>query len=152
MNEDLIRDPYEDGLIDKDPFSKVASIKFKIVAVLDISFENRRMDLMDTFSRSIVKNSVVEFALTSEKNIRPGKIVDSVQYIGFGAAQMSGQATVGRKVSIEGHYIGTVLGFNDTHSPNHLNVVIGNESRYGIKYLNEKELKLGDLLNIKSHP
>jgi len=133
------------GLVKKDPFIRTSSIVFEMVAILDLSVQNRGLSILHSSSRSFQRDSVAEFLVTSEEVELGGK-VNSVSYLGFGAAMNSGQAVVGRKVLVRGRQIGYIGGFDETHAPNHINVVLVVEeaiSGLGVG------LQLGDLVTIE---
>ncbi|MFO8035706.1 MAG: hypothetical protein R6U57_03660 [Anaerolineales bacterium] len=57
-------------------------------------------------------------------DISPGKTIDNIAYLGFFQVFEGGVIWVGDKVDIEGRVIGYVSGFDLTHFPNHMNIVI----------------------------
>ena len=104
--------------------------------VLDGKYENVVIDTT-TFAMSCISHEII---LTDE-NSKPGDIVDKIAYIGFFVVNESTVITVGDEVRINGQVIGNIAGFDETHMPNHYNIVIhGDERSSG----NERNLDLGD--------
>ena len=56
-------------------------------------------------------------------------MVQRIAYLGFFAVEREGVIVVGDEVSLDGKKIGRLAGFDETHMPNHLNVVICSETR-----------------------
>lgn len=56
---------------------------------------------------------------TSEKNTAPGEVVNNVANLGFFEVNEGGVIIIGDNVYIEEKLIGKVIGFDDTHMPNH---------------------------------
>jgi SAM-dependent methyltransferase len=84
------------------------------------------MRLMQEQSRCIQAGELHEI-VTSDEDRGGGERVDRVGFIGFAEFTNGGVIEVGDRVSCAGRELGTVLGFDDTHFPNHLNVLIRSE-------------------------
>ena len=92
-------------------------------------------------SRAVKKNEVHELMTTSEENVIPGTIVNHVAYLGFFEVSEGGVILTGDDVYIRGKLIGKVVGFDDTHMPNHQNIVLySSENKTGL----ELKIHLGD--------
>ena len=117
-------DPYVSGVLKKSPYVNKKVVKGNIVVILGSIIENRELNLIIPHSRVVKKNEVHEIMTTSEKNAAPGEVVNSVAYIGFFEVNEGGVILIGDDVYIEGKLIGKVVGFNDTHMPNHQNIVL----------------------------
>lgn len=62
----------------------------------------------------------------------PGYPVDHVEYYGFAAFENSGVLAVGDELIGDGRTFGTISGFDETHMPNHYNILVeGPELRNG---------------------
>jgi uncharacterized protein YuzE len=61
---------------------------------------------------------------TDDPQAGPGKVVDRVAYIAFFEVEEGGIILVNDPVTVEGQEIGQVVGFDFTHAPNHLNILI----------------------------
>ena len=115
-------DPYTSGMVLKDPFFKKQVIEGRIVAVLSIQYEKRGMLLIPQASRVVLQNDIHELMLTDEA-VDPGGTVDRICCVAFFEVTSPGVIVKGDALSVAGRFIGTVLGFNDDHMPNHLNIL-----------------------------
>ena len=128
-------DPYTGGLFKENPFSTKRSIECSVVAVLQARLGNRALHLIPQISRVLKKNDIHELILTDEKESRPGAIVNRIAYIAFIEILKGGVMVVGDKVCWNNNLLGIVAGFDDTHIPNHQNIIL-----YSPKILTGKEL------------
>lgn len=111
----------------KYPHKKI--VKSEIVAVLDGKSDNRGLKLINTRTRALCKNEIHEIILTDDKGAAPEKIVDSISYIGFVEITDGGIILAGDEVYINDSLLGSVAGYDETHFPNHINIVIYGENR-----------------------
>jgi len=116
-------DPYKRGLIKRVPFAKKRRIFSKLVAIMDMEVKKRGLQLIPSYTRVLLKDEIHELIITDEKDANPDEKVDSISYL-FVEIEKGGVAAVGDKVSLEGKIIGEVAGFDETHMPNHWNIVI----------------------------
>jgi len=116
-------DPYEAGLIKRVPLAKKRKVLSKLVAIMDMKVEKRGLQLIPSYTRALLKNEIHELIITDEETGH-GKKVDNVSYLGFVEIEEGGVIAVGDKVSLEGKIIGEVAGFDETHMPNHWNIII----------------------------
>jgi hypothetical protein len=121
---DMSKEPYEAGLIKRDIFIKKRDIIGELVALVDLTLESRGLELIVPRSRAVLVNEIHELILTDEKDAGPGKIVNHVSVIGFFEVKTGGIIVVGDKVSAGNKIIGEIAGFDFTHMPNHMNIVI----------------------------
>lgn len=118
-------DPYTENLLDREiPYSTKTNIIGRINCVLHARSNKRGLELCPYSSRAVTKNEIHELLLTSMTDISPGKTIDNIAYLGFFQVFEGGVIWVGDKVDIEGRVIGYVSGFDLTHFPNHMNIVI----------------------------
>ncbi|MBA7551478.1 hypothetical protein ES705_44018 [subsurface metagenome] len=96
----------------------------KIVAILDFLTKERGLKLSESLSSAIKKYEIHELTTTDEKDIAPGKEVNSMGCVGFFEIKEGGVIVIGDEVSIGGKVIGKIVGFGNQHMPNHLNVVL----------------------------
>ena len=90
-----------------------------------------------------------ELQLTDEADARPGTTVDRCAAIAFFEFKEGGLLVGGDTVIIAGKEIGTLVGFDETHMPNHLNIVLyGTERRTGLQW----GLAGGDLVVVEPGP
>ena len=100
-----------------------------IVTVLDSTHEARGLKLISTYSRALPKNSIHELIATDETGKKPGDTANKIAYLAFFEVTRGGCIIVGETLSVNGKAIGEILGFDETHEPNHLNIIIGVKSR-----------------------
>jgi hypothetical protein len=117
-------DPYVNGVLKKSPYVNKKVVKGNIVVILGSIIEKRGLNLIIPHSRAVKKNEIHEIMTTSEKNAAPGEVVNKVVYVGFFEVNEGGVILTGDDVYIEGKLIGKVIGFDDTHMPNHQNIVL----------------------------
>lgn len=117
-------DPYANGLIDKNPFGAKRIIQSSVVAILQLELKGRGLKLIQPRSRVLKKNELHELMVTDEKVAKPGEAVNNVAYIAFIEILKGGVMVVGDKVYWNNNLLGIVAGFDDTHMPNHQNIIL----------------------------
>jgi hypothetical protein len=120
-------DPYGAGLVSRQLRIQKGPVMARLVGILTNLARGRELRLIDPPSRVVRANDVHELSCTAEKR-RPGEVVQDVGYLAFAVFDQSGVLAWGDTLEVDGRYFGTVLGFNQVHSPNHLNIVVGVES------------------------
>lgn len=129
-------DPYTSGLITENPYSSKRIIKSAVVAVLQLKMEGRGLNLIEPKSRALKKNEIHELMVTDEKEAKPGAVVNQVSYIAFIEICKGGVMVTGDEVYWNYYLLGIVAGFDDTHMPNHQNIVLYSPKRITGKELN----------------
>lgn len=137
-------DPYKEGLIKEKPLVERSIISGKIVAVGRLKLEKRGLKLIHIPSRALLKNEIHELITTAE-DASLGGVVNSTAVIGFFSIEDGGIVYVGDNLAIGGKKIGVVVGYDETHMPNHYNIVIRMEKK---KTGLELGLKPGDHVTI----
>jgi hypothetical protein len=119
-------EPYRTGIIKGNPWTwaKKREATGKIVVIHDVKFDDRGYRLMSELSRAVLCNEIHELISTAEDNAGPGTEVNEVGIIGFFEITTGGVLAVGDRVIIEKNEIGMIGGFDETHFPNHINVII----------------------------
>lgn len=84
----------------------------------------RNMQLEDLRSRAVLRNEVHELILSADASTGPGSVARDVAYVGFFEIQTGGMVLVGDEVWAGETHVGTLAGFDLTHFPNHLNIVV----------------------------
>jgi hypothetical protein len=130
-------DPYTGGLITKNPYGLKRAIQSSVVAILQLEMKDRGLQLIQTKSRALKKNEIHELIITDEVNATPGAVVNQVAYIAFIEINKGGVMLVGDEVYWNNYLLGTVAGFDDTHMPNHQNIVL-----YSPKMVTGKDLNI----------
>ena len=133
-------DPYQAGMFKGNPYVKKREIMGDLVVVLDGRLEERNLQLMAPISRALLKGDIHELILTDEPKAGPNKKINKIAYLGFFEVTQGGVMVVGDDLYVSGNKIGTIAGFDITHMPNHLNIVISSEERISGK---EQGLELG---------
>jgi len=139
-------DPYKRKLVNINFYHSKIDIKAKFVVVLDGKLENRGLNLIQPISRAFAQHTIIELIGTDEKEAAPGSTVDNICYLGFVELLNSGVLLTGDKIIWNGKVIGTIIGYDDTHMPNHQNTIVLMEKRISGKDLG---IKINDEIVIK---
>lgn len=123
-------DPYKAGFFSSNPYAFKREIRGKLAVILQGKLEKRGLNLITTISRAVQKNEIHELMVTDETETGPGKTVDRIAYIGFMEITVGGVMVVGDELICNGQLVGRVAGFDETHLPNHLNIVLASENRF----------------------
>lgn len=110
------------------------------VLVSYLSTDGRGLSLESLNSRAVLRSEIHELISTSEHS-GPGDAVRDVSYIGFFEVTQGGSLRVGDVLRRNAAPIGRLAGFDLSHFPNHLNIVIECAQRVTGKDLG---LRLGD--------
>nr|WP_042191105.1 hypothetical protein [Kibdelosporangium sp. MJ126-NF4]CEL19846.1 hypothetical protein [Kibdelosporangium sp. MJ126-NF4]CTQ97070.1 hypothetical protein [Kibdelosporangium sp. MJ126-NF4] len=95
-----------------------------VVKVLVHRRDDRGMSLEPFASRCVRQGEVHELVTTDHDDTRPGARIDRVGFLGFAEIECAGVIDRGDEVWIGGERVGTVLGFDACHFPNHYNILI----------------------------
>ncbi|MFF2630952.1 DUF6917 domain-containing protein [Kitasatospora griseola] len=95
-----------------------------LVKVLLHSRTERGMSLEPFASRCVRVGEVHELVTTDQRDTTPGARIDRVGFLGFAEIAAAGVLDRGDEVFVGEHRVGTVLGFDACHFPNHYNVLI----------------------------
>ncbi|MGW5348930.1 DUF6917 domain-containing protein [Streptomyces sp. NPDC004031] len=95
-----------------------------LVKVLLHRRDDRGMTLEPHASRCVRAGEVHELVTTDHDDTAPGARIDRVGFLGFVELACGGVVDRGDTVRIGGRRVGTVLGFDACHFPNHYNIVI----------------------------
>lgn len=120
-------DPYEAGLVSRKLRIIKNPLPARATGVLTNIGISRDMPLIPSASRAVRANDIHELVCTSAMR-EPGEVVRDVGYLAFIVIEESGVLAVDDIVLVEGVFFGTILGFNEIHAPNHINIVIYVES------------------------
>ena len=104
-------------------------VKGGVVTVLDSTHEARGLKLISTYSRALKKNSIHELIATDETEKKPGDTANRIAYLAFFEVSRGGCIVVGETLFVDGEAIGQIIGFDETHEPNHINIIIGVKKR-----------------------
>lgn len=120
----MLKDPYASNLFTENPFVKKRIVKGRLVVVLKGRLENRQLQLIKPISRAVQRGEIHELIITDENQAGPGRMVNSIGYLGFFEIDTGGVLVCGDTLKINNIEIGKIAGFDLTHSPNHLNILV----------------------------
>ena len=124
-----MKDPYESGMFKENPYYSKSDIQGNLVVVLQGVFEDRGMELIKPISRCVQKHEIHELIMSDEQVYEAGSKVNKIAYLGFMEILQGGVIIVGDGVFWNGECIGFIAGFDETHMPNHLNIIISCKER-----------------------
>ena len=132
--------PYDPNLITPSVYGDRRPVTGEVVALLHITFQERGLKLIQSRSRALCKDEIHELMITDEEEAAPGGGADRVSAIAFFEVKKGGLVVVGDRVTLNDDLLGTIAGYDVTHMPNHMNVLLKTES------LNPPALNVGDKL------
>jgi hypothetical protein len=136
--------PYDPKLITPSVYGDRRPVTGEIVALLHITFDERGLKLIQPRSRALVKDEIHELMITDEEGAAPGGDADRVSAIAFFEVKEGGLIVVGDRVTLNDDLLGVVAGYDMTHMPNHMNVLLKADS------LEPPALNVGDELIFKN--
>ena len=142
----MAQDPYSAGMLKKNLYVKRTPVTGRVVAVLEGCLENRGLQLISPPSRAVLRHEIHELILTDETEAGPGGKVERIAYLGFFEVAEGGIIRAGDAVIIAGRKVGVIAGYDETHMPNHLNIILKDEQRITGSELG---IELGDEIMIK---
>ncbi|QBI55536.1 DUF6917 domain-containing protein [Streptomonospora litoralis] len=95
-----------------------------LVKVLVHRREERGMELLPYASRCVRTGEVHELVATDHTATEPGARIDRVAFLGFAEIGCAGVVDRGDELRVNGRPVGTVLGFDGCHFPNHYNILV----------------------------
>ncbi len=120
--------PYDPNLITPSVYGDRRTVIGEVVALLHITFEERGLVLIQSRSRALCKNEIHELMITDEEDAAPGSGANRVSAIAFFEVKTGGLAVAGDRVTLDGRRLGEVAGYDMTHMPNHMNVLVKADS------------------------
>ena len=145
----MSKEPHDSGILDKYPYAAKSDVVGKLVCILDARSEERGMELIIHPSRALCRDEIHELAITDDPEAGPDHTVDRVAYLAFFSVEEGGIVLVGDTVQVEGQGMGKVVGFDLTHFPNHMNILVRSAER---KTGCELGLSPGDSITFSSNP
>jgi hypothetical protein len=122
-------DPYAQKMTNRTFFAAKADVKGQVVTVLRGMLESRALHLIAPISRAYPAGTIVELISTDDVSAAPGKTVDRIGYVAFVELTTGGILLAEDAVEVDGKAIGTIAGYDDTHMPNHQNIILKTEGR-----------------------
>ena len=143
-----MKDPY----IAKITFYKSGNeeksdVEGRLNDILDLASDERGIVLIPQKTRALCQNEIHELITTDEMEAVPNKTVNRVDYIGLFEVTRGGVVAIGDSVFINDQNIGTIVGFDETHFPNHYNILLSSPVRVSG---HEAGFQLGDKVRIGS--
>jgi len=132
-------DPYHQGMFHENPYKAKMDVTGRLIVVLGGRLEGRGLQLIRPISRALCRHEIHELIITNERK-RPGQQVDRIAYLGFMEILQGGVLITGDRLYVDGRLVGEVSGFDETHMPNHWNIVIAG---FELKSGEEMGLSLG---------
>lgn len=118
-------EPYRNHLLDTPyPCAAKSPVTGRLVCILDARAPQRGLELCSYPSRAVLKHEIHELILTAESTAAPGQTVDRISYLAYFEVLEGGVLWVGDRVMIAGKAVGTLAGYDLTHFPNHMNIII----------------------------
>ncbi|MGI5840004.1 MAG: DUF6917 domain-containing protein [bacterium] len=117
-------DPYKSGMLQKSPYADKVAVTGEVVAILDFATNRRGLRLISQPSRAVRAGEVHELILTGEEQAGPDQEVNDVAYLAFIEFRNAGVLVKGDAVTKNGDFLGELAGFDETHMPNHQNIVL----------------------------
>lgn len=124
MSRHLAAVPHPAGAAEDGPKRTVEGI---VVKVLIHRRDDRGMSLEPYASRCVRVGEVHELVTTDHRETRPGTRIDRVAFLGFAEITRAGVLDRGDRLFVGEQLVGTVLGFDACHFPNHYNVLIATD-------------------------
>ncbi len=125
----MANDPYKSGMFKENPYYAKSDLTGRLAVVLQGRYETRGLQLIAQPSRCICKCQVHELIASDEAGIKPGSTVDRIAYVGFVEIEQGGVIISGDEVLYNDRLIGHIAGFDETHMPNHYNIVLKVDER-----------------------
>lgn len=120
-----MKEPYSTGMLNFDPYAEKQPVVGRIVAVLRGKLENRNLNITELRSRALKVGEIHELIVTDEKGAACGKVVNRIAYVAFIEIVQAGVVVSKDQIRLsDGRLLGTLVGFDETHMPNHENIVI----------------------------
>ena len=95
-----------------------------LVKVLIHRRDDRGMRLEPFASRCVRSGEVHELVTTDHGETAAGSRIDRVGFLGFLEVTTAGVIDRGDELCVDGEPVGTVLGFDACHVPNHYNILV----------------------------
>lgn len=104
-------------------FSARADIVGHWVAVMSHRRNERAMKPAPWKTRCLRTHEIHEIVLCRRDEAARGSI-DHVAYLGFAEMTNGGVTAVGDELLVDGQQVGSILGFDEAHMPNHFNILV----------------------------
>lgn len=131
----MANDPYQDNLGPRAVFAKKTTVRARLVVVLDGHLPKRGLELIPQETRGVRVGEVHELIGSIQPGIGATSTVDPIAYLGFIEILGAGVICAGDELRVDGKLVGRLAGFDNTHMPNHMNIVVATaQDRSGIEH------------------
>lgn len=120
---------YGSGGLPFDPFTERQPVRARMVAIMEGKLDRRGLALISAPSRALAQGQIHELIATDDPEAGPGAKVDRIAYVGFFEVIRGGVVLAGDRVTSGTRELGQLAGYDLTHFPNHMNVVIYSRQR-----------------------
>lgn len=120
-------DPYR--TMKERPLCRKADVAGELVVIFGNKREDRGLELIWPFTRAVKRSDLHELIITDEENVRPGTRVDRIAYLGFIEIHQGGVIMYGDKLVVGDRVVGELVGFEESHMPNHINIILYDPNR-----------------------
>ncbi|PIN85098.1 MAG: hypothetical protein COV47_03925 [Candidatus Diapherotrites archaeon CG11_big_fil_rev_8_21_14_0_20_37_9] len=104
--------------------SKKINLKAVVSAVMGHKRNDRAMEMSEWKTRCIKAGDIHELLVSTEYTGNHNETLNSFVYLGFFDFKKGGVIEIGDQVTTtSGALIAEIIGFDDTHLPNHINIV-----------------------------
>jgi hypothetical protein len=117
-----VSDAYKRNMLFNTYYAK-RRVTGKLVAVLDGTYENCDLLLVEQPAYVLRSGDIHELIITDEA-AQPGATVKTIAYLVFFEIITGGVIVAGDEVHIKGKIAGKIAGYEETHMPNHVNIVL----------------------------
>jgi hypothetical protein len=139
----MVAAPYDFKRITPGVYGNRRQVEGEVVAILHVSFQDRGLRLIETKSRAVRLHEIHELMITDE-NAQPGGTADRVRALAFFEVTEPGLIVAGDNVNMGAKRLGILAGYDETHMPNHMNVVVKAPT------LDEPRIRVGDKVRFKA--
>jgi hypothetical protein len=99
-----------------------------VVKLLHHKRTDRGMMLASFETRCVQRGEIHELVSTDHAGTNPGDRIDRVGFLCFLEITRAGVIEIGDSFCHHGETLGRVIGFDESHFPNHYNILIGSET------------------------
>ena len=110
-------------------YSSKTDIELNMLAVLHGKRSDRKLKLSEYTSQCVLRGEVHEFLVATEWDNNRDAILNDISYLGFMEFKHSGVLEAGDTLMDKnGNVVGEIIGFDFTHMPNHINIILCSSS------------------------
>jgi hypothetical protein len=116
-------DPYKAGLVSTPPYGDRRRVRGRVVVVLKHDVLPVTVNTIWPRSRALKTGEIHEMRRSTE-DISAGDSTRDLIPVAFFEVTSGGVVVVGDRVMLHGSVLGEIAGFDETHMPNHMNIVL----------------------------